>query len=642
MSQHSVDEPQDDAATVVSIPVNQDSMVGSPTSPASETDVHVKETAADLTCPPEELEDQTNFLPTKQVIMVFMGLSIALACSMLDQTIVATALPRISSDLHSGNESAWVATAYLLTSLAFTPLYGRWSDIFGRKLVLLATLAVFSVFSLACALAQTMIQLIIFRAIQGIGGGAIITMVMIIVSDICTLKERGKYQGINEGVVAVSNGIGPILGGLFSEYTTWRWAFWINLPLSGLAIAVGVWLLPLKGVHGNMREKLLKIDYVGSLLTIISSILILIGLNWGGVTYPWASVQVLVPLLLGAFILALFLVWEAKFAALPIMPVHIFKNKTVSGVYLATLMNGMTFFSILYYVPQFLQLVRGDSPVMSSLLLLPFLAPIAIFVFIAGQITAHTGHYRYLIIIGFGIWSVAQGLQSTIDETSSVGKICGLLLMGGVASGFTFQTSLLAAQAAVPRHEMAVVTGVRNFVRLFGSTIALAICASIINNQLRAAIGPLGLSTDIIFDLTNDPTIINDPTRLSLTPHQRTVIIAGYTKGFHSVFYLTTACCVIAFLSAVFFIDQLELNRADDKDLKRKTKEEMMRKKMAKQMEKDLEAGIIDPSEKEGGSPDTGMAKPNSDDAHNDTNAHDMDERTLDSRPTLAFTRRKS
>ena len=150
----------------------------------------------------------------------------------------------------------------------------------------------------------------------------------------------------------------------------------------------------------------------------------------------------------------------------------------------------------------------------------------------------------------------------------------------------------------MPRHEMAVVTGVRNFIRIFGSTIALAICATIVNNQLRVSIKPLGLSENIISLLENDPTIINDPSRLTLTPHQKAVIIQGYTKGFHSVFYLTAACCTVAFLSALFLIDQLELNRADDKDLKRQAKEELLRKKLAKHGEKDLEAGVSDPPEK--------------------------------------------
>ncbi|KIP12091.1 hypothetical protein PHLGIDRAFT_62405 [Phlebiopsis gigantea 11061_1 CR5-6] len=541
---------------------------------------------------PHGLTDQTNFLPTKQVIMVFLGLSVALACSFLDQTIIATALPRISSDLHGGRDSSWIATAYLLTSLSFTPLYGRWSDIFGRKLVLLVSLFVFLLFSLACALARTMIQLIIFRAFQGIGGGAIITMVLIIVSDIVSLKDRGKYQGINEAVIALSNGFGPVIGGLFAEYTTWRWAFWINLPLSGIAILVGIWLLPLKRVEGEMRQKLLQIDYVGSLLTIASSILLLLGLNWGGVTYPWQSAQVLVPLLLGAAVFAVFLVWEAKGAKLPIIPLHIFKNGTVVGVYIATAMNGMTFFAILYYVPQFLQLVRGDTPVTSSLLLLPFLAPISFVVFCCGQACSRWGKYRYLIIFGYGVWSIAQGLLCTVDEHTSTARIIGFLLLGGCASGFTFQTSLLAAQAAVPRHEMAVVTGVRNFVRLFGSTISLAICASLVNNNLRAAVRLLGLSTAQVEALLDDPTIINRPAQLSLNAHDKAVVIAGYTKGFHSVFYLTVACMLVACTASTLLIKQHELNRDDDQELKRQARENLKQRKMNKKGEKDVEAGV--------------------------------------------------
>lgn len=542
--------------------------------------------------PPHGLADQTNFLPVKQLLGVFAGLSTALACSFLDQTIVATALPQISSDLHSGNQSAWVATAYLLTSLAFTPLYGRWSDVFGRKIVLLLSLAIFWLFSLACALSQTMIQLIVFRAFQGVGGGAIITMVLIIMSDVVSLKDRGKYQGINEAIIAVSNGVGPILGGVFSEYTTWRWCFWINLPLAGIAITTSILLVPFKPIPGGVREKLLRIDYAGSGLTIASSILILLGLNWGGVTYPWSSAPVLAPLIIGVVILCLFLIWEAKFAALPIIPVHIFRNKTVSGVYIVTLMNGMTFFSMLYYIPQFLQLVRGSSPVKSSLLMLPFLAVIPVFVFISGNVTSRTGQYRPFIICGFAIWTVAQGLQTTIDQETSNKKIIGFLVMAAVGAGQTFQTSLIAAQAAVPRHEMAVVTGVRNFVRLFGSTLSLAIAASIVNNTLRAALATLSLSDEQVQTIVNDPTSINKGT-LSLTEEQRAVIIQGYTTGFQRMFYMTVTCTAIAFIASVTMIGQHELNRADDKQLKNEVKARLKAKKAAKQgrtIDDDMEA----------------------------------------------------
>ncbi|TFK49175.1 MFS general substrate transporter [Heliocybe sulcata] len=598
----------DDDATIVTMP--EAAQTGGPDAPLP-TAIEGKKPSL----PAADLEDQTNFLPTRQVITVFLGLSVALACSFLDQTIVATALPKISSELHSGRESSWVATAYLLTSLAFTPIYGRWSDVFGRKVVLLFSLSFFLVFSLACALARTMIQLIVFRAFQGIGGGAIITMVLIIVSDIVSLKDRGKYQGIQEGTIAISNGIGPILGGIFSQYTTWqvvlstqnllvhltracyarRWCFYINLPMAGLAIFVSIMLLPLKGVKGNMKEKFMKIDYVGSFLTILSSILILIALTWGGVTYPWASAQVLVPLFLGVLVLAGFFVWEAKYAVLPIIPVHIFRHKTVSGVYICTLCNGMTFFAILYYVPQFLQLVKGSSPIYSSLLMLPFLAPIAIVVFLNGTFTSRTGHYRYNILIGYVLWSIAQGLQSTINENSSTGKIAGTLLMGGLASGFTFQTTLIAAQACVSRSEMAVVTGVRNFVRLFGSTISLAICASIIGNQLRSALNGLSLSSETVANILNDPTVINSSDS-GLTESAKAVIIQGYTRGFQGVFYLTIACQVLSFFSALFLIQQHELTRAGDADMKQAAKEKFKREKAAKGAEADVEAQ----NEKEG------------------------------------------
>ncbi|EPS99206.1 hypothetical protein FOMPIDRAFT_1060977 [Fomitopsis schrenkii] len=542
-----------------------------------------------------ELTDQTNFLPTRQASAT-SHLFPVLCLTGPESNSVATALPSIEESLHGGTIGAWVATSYLLTSLASTPLYGRWSDIFGRKGVMLFALAVFLVFSLACALARTMIQLIVFRAFQGIGGGAIITMTLIIVSDIVSLKDRGKFMGINEAIIAVSNGVGPILGGIISQYTTWRWVFYINLPLAALAIATVVWLLPQKKVHGDIRKKLSQIDYVGSLLTIISSVLLLLGLNWGGVSYGWVSAPVLVTLILGVVVYALFLYWEAKMAKFPIVPVFIFRYKTVVGVFIATLMNGTTFFALLYYIPQYLQLVRGMSPTRSSLLLLPFLAPIAICVFTCGQITARTGHYRYLIIAGYSLWTVAQGLQCTIRENSSEGKIIGYLFMAGLASGMTFQTSLLAAQAAVSRQQMAVVTAVRNYLRLFGSCIALGICSSLINNALRQAAQNVGLSSQQIAILLNDPTSVRGDS-IGLSDSEMKTIIAGYARGFSGVFYLTVAATGVAWLASVFLIGQHELTRADDKELKQAAKEARRRKKVEKgEVEQDAEKAEVEPA----------------------------------------------
>ncbi|KAH8831209.1 MFS general substrate transporter [Flagelloscypha sp. PMI_526] len=444
-----------------------------------------------------QITDQTNYLPAKQVVGVFVGLSLALLCSFMEQTI-----------------------------LAFTPLYGRWSDIFGRKAVLLFSLVTFWIFSLACALARTMIQLIIFRALQGVGGGALMTLVLIIVADVTTLRERGKFQAINEIMIAFASGIGPILGGVFST----RWCFWINLPLGGLAIVTSILLIPFKPIPGGIKDKLIKIDYAGSGLAILSSALLVLGLSWGGVTYKWESAPVLIPLVLGAVILGGFVIWEWRFAKLPIVPVHIFANPTVLGVYIAALMN------------------------------------------VLWLMQSRPNHHKD--------WQI-QRLLSTVDQHSSNGEIIGFLFMGAVGAGGTFQTTVVAAQAAVPRSEMAVVTGVRNFLRIWGSAIALAVCAALVNNSLRSGLTILGFGESQISKILDDPTIINDAAS-GFTDSQRQMIIDSYTAGFRRIFYMTSACVVLAFFASLFLIKQHELERADDSEIKNNVKETSRIKKEEK------------------------------------------------------------
>jgi hypothetical protein len=328
------------------------------------------------------------------------------------------------------------------------------------------------------------------------------------------------------------------------------------------------------------------------------------------VTYPWTSAQVLVPLILGVVIFAAFLYWEAHHAILPIVPVRLFRIKTVVGVLISTVMNGMAFFVVMYYIPQFVQLVRNSSAVTSSLLVLPFLAPVGMFprllsvgfcslifspaivVALCGQYVARTGRYRYLIIFGYSLWIVSQGLQTTITAETSNGRIAGSLLLGGIGAGFTFQTSILAAQAAVPRQDMAVVTGVRNFVRLLGSTLALAIAGALVNNALRMTLRPLGLSAAQVSALLDDPTVINKPAfRATITDEQRVAILAGYTRGFHHAFYLTVACVCIAWLASVFLIGHHELKRADDAQLKEESKRRLEERKMKRKEDIDIEKG---------------------------------------------------
>ncbi|KAJ4389868.1 hypothetical protein N0V93_007340 [Gnomoniopsis smithogilvyi] len=511
------------------------------------------------------LQDQTNLLPFKQVIVIFMGLSCALFCSLLDQTLVSTALPTLGRVFNDASTVSWVGTSYLLTSTAFQPLYGRLSDIFGRKVILLGCLSIFLVGSILCAVSQSMIMLIVFRAIAGVGGGGILTLVMIVTSDVVSLDKRGTYQGILGVVVAASNSIGPLIGGVFSEDVSWRWCFYINIPLTSIAIFVVAFVLPLKRVKGNAKEKLLKIDYYGSVIMLFSATLILIPLSWGGTKYAWSSAGVIAPLVLGVVLFVAFLAVELKVAPLPIIPMHIFKIPTVSAAYTGAFFTGFMFYTNLYYLPQFYQVVRGDSPIRSGIMLLPLIVVQTVTSFSSGFLTSKTGNYQIQLWFGFAIWAVACGLLSTISPTTSEARLIGYQILSGVGAGQTFQTSLVAIQASVARKDMAVATGTRNFVRLLGGTVALAGCAAILNNTVRNELVHL-LPSGTIDSIVSDPTQISAGT-LGLSDTQTSAAILAYTHGIRNIYYFMIPCCCISLVATLLFVRGHSLKREDDAKL---------------------------------------------------------------------------
>ncbi|OJJ45121.1 hypothetical protein ASPZODRAFT_18031 [Penicilliopsis zonata CBS 506.65] len=515
----------------------------------------------------KKLQDQTNLLPVKQLLIVFTGLSCALFCSLLDQTIVSTALPTLGRVFHSASIESWVGTAYLLTSTSCQPLYGRLSDIFGRKMVLLGSMAFFLLGSILCAVSQSMIMLIIFRAVSGIGGGGIMTSVMIVTSDVVSLKRRGTYQGIIGMVVAASNSVGPLLGGVFTESVSWRWCFYINIPLTSMAILIVALVLPLKRVKGEVKQKLMQIDYLGSLLMISSSVLILLPLSWGGTEYPWASAGVIVPLVLGTILAGLFIYVEHK-VDLPLIPMHIFKNSTVASALAGAFFTGFMFYCNLYYLPQFYQVVRSASPIRSGVMLLPLVVTQCVVSFTAGFLVSKTGNYQVNIWAGFAIWAIACGLLSTISPTIPDANLIGYQILSGIGSGQTFQTSLVAIQASVKRSEMAVATGTRNFLRLLGGTIALAVCAAILNNTVRTSLGML--SAEQISEIIADPTQI---TSMDLTAEERSAAILAYTHGIRNIYYFMIPLCCISFFLTLFFVKGTSLRREDDARLQEEGKQ---------------------------------------------------------------------
>ncbi|KIK55001.1 hypothetical protein GYMLUDRAFT_48202 [Collybiopsis luxurians FD-317 M1] len=516
-----------------------------------------------------QLTDQTNLLPFKQIIIVFLALSLCVVVSALDSVIVATALSTVAAAFNAGSVISWVPSAYLMTSTAFQPLYGRFSDIFGRKSAMCIAMSLYMIGNLIAGFSKSIIQVIVFRGVAGAGGGGIIGMMQIIISDILSLRERGKYQGIIGGVVALGYTIGPVIGGVLAQKVSWRWCFWITLPLSLAATVVVVVVLPLKPVEGDIRKKLLVVDYIGAVLTLVACTLIMLPLIWGGVTFPWNSAVVLAPLCSGFLVIVIFCLWEWKGARLPIVPMHIFRHQTVTGVFISMFVNGFVFFSSLYYIPQFFQVALAYSPIHAGLFLIPLLIGQMGASWIAGMTITKTGRYRAIVYSGFGILTIACGCISIFTEKTNKATMVVLMLLAGIGSGMTMQTTTVAVQASVARKDMSVVTAFRNFIRMLGGAFSLSIASSLVNNAMESKMVSLGLSSSAISSIVDDPTILAHPSELGLSPSAASLILTkGYTTGFQHLFFLNAALGALATVVSFTMIKHKELLRGDEEKLK--------------------------------------------------------------------------
>ncbi|KAJ3916105.1 MFS general substrate transporter [Lentinula edodes] len=524
-----------------------------------------------------ELTDQTNLLPVRQVVIVFLALSLCALVTSLDSLIVSTSLPTVSAVFNAGSVSSWVPSAYLLTSTAFQPLYGRLSDIFGRKSTLCLAMTVYFVGNLAAGFSNSIIQLIVCRGIAGAGGGGISSMLQIMISDIVPLRERGKYVGISAGVIALGYAFGPIIGGVLAEKASWRWCFWVTLPLSVVATIMAMIFAPFKPMSGGIVQKLKIIDYPGIVLTLGGCTLIMLPLIWGGITYPWNSVIVLAPLCCGVFVVVLFCLWEWKVAKLPIVPMHIFKHVTVVGVYICMFANGFVFFSALYYLPLFFQVVLGYSPTYSGTFLLPVVMSQVVSSLTAGLTVSHTGKYRTVVYTGFALSAIGCGCISIFNASTSKAVMVVLMLLTGFGNGMTMQTTTVAAQASVARKDMSIVTAVRNFVRMLGGAIALPVASSLLNNAIRDFMKNLGFPSSTISPVIDKPSLLNNPSAissLSISPSQAADILSkGYTKGFRDVFLLNAGMSATATLVSVVMIKHKELLRGDEERLRKEAAE---------------------------------------------------------------------
>ncbi|KAJ6446504.1 MFS drug transporter [Purpureocillium lavendulum] len=532
-----------------------------------------------------EFNEQTNYVPKRTIITIFLACASVDLLALMDQTTLAASLYIVGNALGSTDQVSWIASGYFITSTVGQLLYGRLSDIWSRKVVLLTGLAIFFFGSLASSLSQSVLQLTIFRAFTGIGGGGLMTVAQLIVSDVVPLRERGKYQGILGAVVAIANGIGPVIGGALSSKSSdsWRWIFRLNLPLTVLTTFCVVFFMPLKKVQGDWKLKLKAVDFLGIFLALAGMTVVILGLTWGGREHPWDSAHVIATLVVGTVVSVCFVLWQWKGPRYPLVPLHIFKSKIVNGACLTMAINGWNFVMQVYYVPSFYQLVYGYSATKSGAMLLPITIVQTLSSTLSGLVVHWVGRYRECILFGWVCWAVGLGLMSTLDETTGIGKQIGYALLIGVGVGNTLQPALIATQAGVERRDMAVVTSFRNFVRNLGSTLGLAVSGTILsNNVLANDLGSLGLDDASSKTLLSNPQTFLETVSVAEAQRIRDILIPAYWQGFRVIFIVGASLAAFAFVLAFFLMPQVELSRPDDAKLKeegKKADEEKRQKK---------------------------------------------------------------
>lgn len=474
--------------------------------------------------------------------IVFATIVLGMLMAALDQTIVSTALPTIVADLGGAGHMAWVVTAYLLAEAVATALAGKLGDLFGRKLIFQVSGLIFIAGSMLAGLANGMTLLVVARGIQGFGGGGLMVTSMALIADTIPLRQRGKYQGALGAVFGITTVIGPTLGGLFTDHASWRWCFYVNVPVAIIMIAMAARTIP--RVRAAVKP---IIDYLGIGLIAAGTSCLILGLEWGGQEYPWGSATILGLFAAAVVLIAAFVAVELR-AKEPMLPMGLFRSRVFTVCSILSFIVGFAMLGSMTYLPAYLQYVNGVSATMSGVRTLPLVVGLFITSILSGQVVARTGHYKYFPIAGTLVMALGLYLMSTMGRGTGIWQESLYMLILGLGIGLTMQVLTIVVQNTVPYAQLGTATSGVTFFRTLGSTFGTAIFGTLYSNEIGPNLRDALLQVRVV-----PPDVAANPQKLQALPaEQAAPIIDAYAASLDHVFRWVVPVALLGFLVAWF------------------------------------------------------------------------------------------